>query len=102
MFGKRLKDAREAANLTQEALGEMLGTSARQVWRWETGETEPKGEVVAQIAKALNVSTDYLLNVNNSLKESDLSPLERRVLEAWRKRDFKAIILLTPDESDDK
>lgn len=98
MNGKRLKQAREAANLTQEALGQMLGTNARQIWRWESGANIPNAAKVHEIAQALGVSSDYLLGFDRPLDESDLSPMERRVLEAFRRGDIRAIIRLMPDE----
>lgn len=98
MNRNRLKQARLDANLTQDALGGLLGTDARQVWRWESGKTTPKPDMIAQIAKTLNVSIDYLMGQDEPLKESDLTPLERRALEAFRRGDIRAIIKLMPDE----
>lgn len=98
MNGKRLKAARLAANLTQEELAEELQTDKRQVWRWESGKTVPKTETVAEIAKVLKTSMEYLMGQDEPLKESDLTPLERRALEAFRRGDIRAIIKLMPED----
>lgn len=38
-IGKRIRDARKAAGLTQEELAERMGTSSVAVAQWETGES---------------------------------------------------------------
>ena len=39
--GKRLREWRERAGLTQQALADKCGVSRSQVSRWETGESRP-------------------------------------------------------------
>lgn len=61
-FGKRLKQARESVRpkLTQAALGERLGVSAQAVSGWERDQDAPENDKLAQIAKEVNVSLDWL------------------------------------------
>lgn len=56
-----IAQAREAARLTQDQLGDLLGVSAQMVGKWERGERNPKIETLQRIAKVLNVSVDNLL-----------------------------------------
>lgn len=96
MRGDRLKQLRLLHSHSQESLAELLGIGNRQIWRYENGETEPDGQIVAKIAQVFDVSTDYLLGLtddpNPKLKESDLQPKERAVIAAWRQGDFREAI----------
>lgn len=57
-FGKRLRELRKGANLTQEKLGELAGMRYQVVARLEYGQRTPSWETVLKLAKALGVSTD--------------------------------------------
>ena len=102
MRGDRLRKVREARGYTQEELAEHLNIGSLQIWRYENGETEPKGDVVAKIAQYLNVSTDYLLGLTDNPMghtENDLTPKEQRVLAAMRHGDVvEAIKVIVSDE----
>lgn len=49
VLGNRLKEARESVNITQEALGELLGVTGLTVSRWETDKAYPR---IQQLEKA--------------------------------------------------
>ncbi|SMC45309.1 helix-turn-helix domain-containing protein [Moheibacter sediminis] len=57
----KLKSYREKLNLTQEELTELSGISVRTIQRIEAG-TEPKGQTLKILAKALGVEEKELLN----------------------------------------
>lgn len=59
-FGKRLKAAREAAGLTQEALGDAVATNKRVIARYEADQAAPSVHAAARMAKAAGVSLDAL------------------------------------------
>lgn len=104
MVGNRLKYARVNAGHTQESLAEVIETNARQIWRWETGETEPDGKIVALLAQALNISTDYLLGLTDDptpayKRFEGLSEAEQRIVTALRNGDYReAIKVIVNDE----
>jgi transcriptional regulator with XRE-family HTH domain len=60
----------------------------RQIWRYENNETDPGSESVAQIARVLRVSADFLLGLSEDpipcLNEGDLSQKEKKAILAWR------------------
>jgi transcriptional regulator with XRE-family HTH domain len=60
-FGKRLKQARLVADLTQEALGKKLGVQKQSVQHWEAGRWMPTLLLVPKVASALGVTIDWLL-----------------------------------------
>ena len=58
---ERIKNARVAAKLTQEELASAVGKTRNSVAQWESGVSHPRPNTLGEIAKALNVSTDWLL-----------------------------------------
>lgn len=58
-IGKRIKDARLAAKLTQEQLGEMIGVTGVTIMRYETGQRKPGWVQIGKIADALETSQNY-------------------------------------------
>lgn len=48
-------------NITQKVLSEHLGVSTGNVSDWKSGKSMPSADVLYEISKYLNVSTDYLL-----------------------------------------
>lgn len=61
-FGNKVKEARELLNLSQAELAERVGLSQRSITAYETNATKPRGRTAQKLARALNVSLDYLLN----------------------------------------
>jgi transcriptional regulator with XRE-family HTH domain len=105
MRGDRLKQIRELKGYTQEQLAEILDMGNRQIWRYENNETDPGSEAVAQIARVLEVSTDFLLGLSDEpipcLNENELSQKEKSVIRAWRKGDrLEALRVIINDKLD--
>lgn len=78
-FGKKLQEARKQAGFTQEQLAEALSVSRSAVAKWESDKGLPDLDNMKTIARALDVSIDYLLDDGTRL---DLSvtrkPLDLR------------------------
>lgn len=55
-FGKIIKEARKASNLTQTELGNMIGRTQGQISEWEKDKTEPSSEDKVKLCTALNIS----------------------------------------------
>lgn len=62
-FGKRLRAARVARGLTQQAAADAFGISLRGYCRWEKGERQPNFAALVAIAMKLDVSVDHLLGL---------------------------------------
>jgi transcriptional regulator with XRE-family HTH domain len=60
-FGDRLRQAREGAGLTQEALARLAKIAQSDVSLMERGQMEPGLRRLTRLADALGVSTDWLL-----------------------------------------
>lgn len=99
MFAQRLTTTRELRGITQGDLANRVGISENQIWRYENADVQPKAEVIARLARELDVSTDYLLGLNefpSQYIEGPLSPAEYEAIAAWRRGDkyeaIKAIV----------
>ncbi len=55
-FGRRLKELRASADMTQEAVARAADVSLATVAKLERGETDPTWNTVRALAKALGVS----------------------------------------------
>ena len=89
----RLKELRLEKNLTQLEVGQAIGTSQRNIGRWENGENEPAAFYVKALADFFNVSTDYLLGIEDDFgakiqstpaPSTALTAEERELLEGYR------------------
>lgn len=65
---QRIADLREDADLKQEVVAKLLGTSQTQYSRWERGERDIPTEHVITLARFYKVSVDYLLGLTNNKK----------------------------------
>lgn len=62
----KIKLLREAAEMTQAELARLLGLSRSSVNAWEMGLSVPSTQYVVELAKRFNVSTDYLLGIEDT------------------------------------
>ena len=73
LFGDRLKELRKSKNLTQEEFGKLFGVAKNTVSYWEANTSKPDIDLIKEIAKYFNVTTDYLLGFN----QDDLDKIEK-------------------------
>lgn len=65
--GKRIKEARINRNMTQETLADLIEVNSSFISNIERGKTKMSTETLANIAKNLHMSIDYLLFGDMSL-----------------------------------
>lgn len=65
-FGKRLSDLLCQRNLSQKDLAIRANTTEATVSRYLHSERTPQVDIVISIAKALSVTTDYLLGITDN------------------------------------
>jgi len=58
----RIKELRSKIGLSQSQLANESGLNLRTIQRIENGETEPRGDSLRRLAKALGTSSDELIN----------------------------------------
>ena len=83
-FGLRLRRLRKARGETQPELARLLGLSRSAVSMYESGEREPKYELLTAIAAHYEVDLDYLLGRDLPAAESE-DPDIRMIARAGRK-----------------
>ena len=67
-LGEKIKDLREAKNMTQTALGKHLQMTQRKISYIENGIYEPSIEDIKAFCIFFNVSSDFLLGLNTEDK----------------------------------
>ena len=60
-IGQKIMQLRNAADISQEQLAEMLGVSRQSISKWEMDQALPQIDKVLQLAEIFRVSTDELL-----------------------------------------
>lgn len=67
-------EALRARGLTQSALAELIGVTRGAVGQWRTGETAPSTENLAQAAKVLRISYEWLATAHGTMELPDAPP----------------------------
>lgn len=57
----RIRQAREARGISASDLARLVGVTPTAVWNWETNGTRPRAEALADIARVLAVTAEFLL-----------------------------------------
>ena len=84
-IGQYLKRFREAFNLKQNKVAEMIGVTPQQYVKYEKDQITPSVAIVIDLANAYNVSTDYLLGRSDMPHPTNFD--EKEVKEAFAVRD---------------
>jgi len=63
--GKRIKELRKKAGLTQEQLAEDLGVSREALAKIETGKNGTSVDAIVNFASYFNVTTDIVIGIDN-------------------------------------
>lgn len=69
-IGKRVRVIRELQNKTREQLSEVAEISPHFLFEIETGRKSMKAQTIIKLAKALEVTTDYILTGSNDAPTS--------------------------------
>lgn len=87
-IGLRVREARKAARLTQDALAERLGRTVESVSNLERGKSLPSLEALAAIADALGLRLpDLLSGIEAESLDREQLQLESRAMAAIRTLD---------------
>lgn len=62
-LGKRIEHSLLKLNMKQKELADCIGVSEAVVSRYISGERDPKPSILANIATALQTTSDYLLGI---------------------------------------
>ena len=100
MFKDILRELRTECDLTHAELAQKIKFNKSSISLWESGKNEPTGKALIALAKAFDVSTDYLLGLTDDITpykrwtDSDQSsaPIPKRKLSAKQNRELKELI----------
>lgn len=79
MLGQRIHELRLALGWSQVMLAKHLNVSKQTVSNWENENIQPSIEMLIRMAKVFNVTTDYLLGLEN-VPRLDVMGLPTRVI----------------------
>ena len=86
--GRFIAKLRKEQELTQEALGQMLGVTNKTVSRWENGNYMPDIELLVPLGRALGVSVNELLAGERLSDEQFRRQADENLVEAVRENGF--------------
>ena len=66
MLGQRIDTLRRALSWSQVELAKRLGVAKQTVSNWENDNIQPSIEMLVRLAKIFNVTTDYLLGLEDT------------------------------------
>jgi len=69
----QIKEAREKAGYSQRELAEIIGVAPNTFHGYESGKHDPRSVLLIEIAKACDVSVDFLLGLSDK-PNSNLAP----------------------------
>lgn len=73
LLGAKIKELRKKKGLTLEQLAEKIGSGKSYIWELENrGVKRPSAEKLTLIAKALDVTTEYLVNNEQTELSQDM------------------------------
>ena len=64
-FSEKLKQLMKELNISQQTLAQAIGYTQRAVSKWINGQAEPSATAIVRCAQYFNVTTDYLLGLED-------------------------------------
>lgn len=74
-IGKVIRTYRKKKGLTQEEMANRLGVTAPAVNKWENGVSQPDIQLLAPIARLLDVSLEELLSFRETISEDEINDI---------------------------
>ncbi len=83
-FGKKLKELRLGAGLTQRQLAERIGVTKSVISFYELRERTPSPDILIKLSGIFHVTTDYLLGIERTkvIDVSDLTNEQAAMIQA--------------------
>ena len=73
------KKYRKEAGMTQEEMANRLGVTTPAVNKWENSNSKPDIELLAPIARLLDISLDTLLSYHEYLSDTEIKEIIRKM-----------------------
>lgn len=85
MFNLKLKEIRTEKGLTQKQTAILLNCNQSMIARWEKGECEPTESIIRRTAIVFDVTTDYLLGLEDIDGHKESTDYEFRYEDKFQK-----------------
>ena len=100
-FSEIIKDLRAESDLSQMELSKKIGISAAAIGHLELGKHEPNGTTIIAYSRYFNVTTDYLLGLEDGPASHGAAPIgdtytaeEREIIKKYRELNAPGIKLI--------
>lgn len=100
-FAERLKEARKAANLSQQALADKIGRTKSTISRWESGERNPKMFEMVELENILGIKARDLMFGEQEITDTILPKISQVSSELTKPRQEKVLNFAT-DQLDEQ
>ena len=98
----RLKELRNEMQISQAELAQIFKTTQRNICNWEQGKFEPDFATLIKLAKFFNVTTDYLLGIEDEnifrLPDASEQKLLRLIANLSEEKKQALTVLLKSDD----
>lgn len=78
-IGQVIRKYRKKVGLTQEEMANRLGVTTPAVNKWENGNSNPDIELLAPIARLLNISIDILMSFHEELTAAEIKEIVQEI-----------------------
>ncbi len=94
LIGRRIKEARQARGLSQEALSEKVGMSSKYLSSVERGKENPTLDTLIKLANALGVEPSELFSYQHERSPKELKQLISRLMNEGHDEKLKLLAKL--------
>jgi len=91
-FGSRVKVLREARNMSASDLAKLADVTPTAVWNWEKNGVTPRLETLADVAKALDVTVEFLRTGVNPSSDGTAAANATKQIEDYSLEDLMRAI----------
>ena len=96
-LGRRIADLRRSKGISQLCLAEMADISKEHLSNLERGNKLPSAKTLAQIARALDVSLDTLIGIDNAQSHIEVDIQFQLLLSAYSLAEKDALLAIFRD-----
>ena len=90
-MGVVIKKYRKEAGMTQEEMANRLGVTTPAVNKWENSNSKPDIELLAPIARLLDISLDTLLSFHENLSDTEIEEIIRKMDRMFSEEGYEKI-----------
>ena len=90
-IGIVIKKYRKGAGMTQEEMANRLGVTTPAVNKWENSNSKPDIELLAPIARLLDISFDTLLSFHENLSDTEIEEIIRKMDRMFSEEGYEKI-----------